>query len=136
MDLLDIIMQTLFDRAWLSKNKLKKAVRDMSESAAGALVGDEAGKMFGKFAADSARRVVDARGLVVCPGFIETPHGLREVKDLTALGVDVSEDAIRAAQGRLGKPEDIARAALYLASDDAEFVNGAQLFVDNCFSAV
>ncbi len=72
----------------------------------------------------------------VCPGFIETPHGLREVKELQALGVDVSEDAIRAAQGRMGKPEDIARAALYLASDDAEFVNGAQLFVDNGFSAV
>ena len=72
----------------------------------------------------------------VCPGFIETPHGLREVKELTALGVDVSEAAIKAAQGRLGKPEDIARAALYLASDDAEFVNGTQLFVDNGFSAV
>ena len=72
----------------------------------------------------------------VCPGFIETPHGLREVKELTARGVDVSDAAIKAAQGRLGRPEDIARAALYLASDDAEFVNGAQLFVDNCFSAV
>ena len=33
----------------------------------------------------------------VCPGFIETPHGLREVADLQALGVDVSEAAI--AQG-------------------------------------
>ena len=72
----------------------------------------------------------------VCPGFIETPHGVREVKELTALGVDVSEAAIKAAQGRLGRPEDIARAALYLASDDAEFVNGTQLFVDNGFSAV
>ncbi|MCF1709187.1 SDR family oxidoreductase [Tabrizicola sp. J26] len=72
----------------------------------------------------------------VCPGFIETPHGLREVRELRALGVDVSEEAIRAAQGRMGRPEDIARAALYLASDDAEFVNGAQLFVDNGFSAV
>ncbi|MEO6299118.1 MAG: SDR family oxidoreductase [Paracoccaceae bacterium] len=72
----------------------------------------------------------------VCPGFIETPHGLREVKELTALGVDVSEAAIKAAQGRFGQPEDIARAALYLASDDAEFVNGTQLFVDNGFSAV
>jgi len=72
----------------------------------------------------------------VCPGFIETPHGLREVRELTALGVDVSEAAIRAAQGRFGQPEDIARAALYLASDDAEFVNGTQLFVDNGFSAV
>lgn len=72
----------------------------------------------------------------VCPGFIETPHGNREVAGLTALGVDVSDAAIKTAQGRMGKPEDIARAALYLASDDAEFVNGARLFVDNCFSAV
>ena len=72
----------------------------------------------------------------ICPGFIETPHGLREVKELTALGVDVSEAALKAAQGRFGQPEDIARAALYLASDDAEFVNGTQLFVDNAFSAV
>lgn len=72
----------------------------------------------------------------VCPGFIETPHGKREVAELTALGIDVSEAALKAAQGRFGQPEDIARAALYLASDDAEFVNGTQLFVDNCFSAV
>ena len=72
----------------------------------------------------------------VCPGFIETPHGKREVTELAALGVDVSDAAIKAAQGRMGRPEDIARAALYLASDDAEFVNGTQLFVDNGFSAV
>ena len=72
----------------------------------------------------------------VCPGFIETPHGLREVAELTALGVDVSEAAIRAAQGRLGRPEDIARAALYLASDDSDFVTGTSLFADGGFSAV
>lgn len=72
----------------------------------------------------------------VCPGFIETPHGLREVAELTALGVDASEAAIKAAQGRFGQPEDIARAALYLASDDAEFITGTQLFVDGGFSAV
>ena len=72
----------------------------------------------------------------ICPGFIETPHGVREVAELTALGVDVSDAAIRAAQGRIGRPEDIARAALYLASDDAEFVTGTQLFVDGGFSAV
>ena len=72
----------------------------------------------------------------ICPGFIETPHGLREVAELTALGVDVSEAAIKAAQGRLGRPEDIARAALYLASDDSAFVTGTHLFVDNGFSAV
>jgi len=72
----------------------------------------------------------------VCPGFIQTPHGDREVEELAKLGVDVSDAAIAAAQGRMGKPEDVARAALYLASDDAEFVNGTQLFVDNGFSAV
>lgn len=72
----------------------------------------------------------------VCPGFIQTPHGNREVEGLMKLGVDVSDAAIAAAQGRMGRPEDVARAALYLASDDAEFVNGAQLFVDNGFSAV
>lgn len=72
----------------------------------------------------------------ICPGFIETPHGLREVAELTGLGVDVSEAAIKSAQGRLGRPEDVARAALYLASDDADFVTGTSLFVDGGFSAV
>jgi len=72
----------------------------------------------------------------VCPGFVKTPHGIREVKDLQALGVDVSEAAIATAQGRMCEPEEVARAALFLASDDASFVNGAQLMVDNGFTAV
>ncbi len=72
----------------------------------------------------------------VCPGFIETPHGLREVRDLQALGVDVSEPAIIAAQGRIGKAVEVAQAALFLASDEASFVNGTHLFVDNGFTAI
>jgi NAD(P)-dependent dehydrogenase (short-subunit alcohol dehydrogenase family) len=75
------------------------------------------------------------RCTAVCPGFIETPHGLREVADLQALGVDVSEAAIATAQGRIGKPMEVAQAALFLASDEASFVNGTHLFVDNGFTA-
>ncbi len=72
----------------------------------------------------------------VCPGFIQTPHGNREVKALAALGVDVSDAAIAAQQGRMGQPEDVARAALYLASDESAFITGTHLFVDNGFTAV
>jgi NAD(P)-dependent dehydrogenase (short-subunit alcohol dehydrogenase family) len=32
--------------------------------------------------------------------------------------------------GRMGKPDEIAKAALYLASDDFSFVTGIELFVD------
>ena len=38
--------------------------------------------------------------------------------------------------GRICEPEEVARAALFLASDEASFVNGAHLFVDNGFTAV
>ncbi|MGQ0484111.1 MAG: SDR family NAD(P)-dependent oxidoreductase [Hyphomicrobiales bacterium] len=72
----------------------------------------------------------------VCPGIIDTPHGRREIKELTALGVDASEAAINAQQGRLGRPRDIAHAALFLLSDEASFITGAHLMVDGGFSAV
>lgn len=72
----------------------------------------------------------------VCPGFIDTPHGRREIRELTAHGVDASEATIAAQQGRLCSPEEVAKAALFLASDDASFVTGAHLFVDNGFTAV
>lgn len=32
--------------------------------------------------------------------------------------------------GRLGQPDEIGGTALFLASDDSSFVNGAELFVD------
>jgi NAD(P)-dependent dehydrogenase (short-subunit alcohol dehydrogenase family) len=72
----------------------------------------------------------------VCPGFVATPHGLREVKELSALGIDMSDAAIAIQQGRLCRPEEVAAAALFLASDEASFVNGAHLFVDNGFTSV
>jgi len=67
----------------------------------------------------------------VCPGFIRTDHGLRELKELRALGVDVSEEDINRLQGRICEPEEVANAALFLAGPESSFVNGETLFVDN-----
>jgi len=72
----------------------------------------------------------------VCPGFIRTPHGMREVEALSKLGVDASDAALAAQQGRMCEPEEVAKAALFLLSDEASFVNGAHLFVDNGFTAI
>jgi len=67
----------------------------------------------------------------VCPGFIRTAHGLRELKELRQYNVDVSEEDICRLQGRICEPEEVASAALFLASADSSFVNGETLFVDN-----
>ncbi len=72
----------------------------------------------------------------VSPGFIATPHGLNEVKQLQALGIDASPEAIAAQQGRMCTPEEVAQAALFLASQESSFVSGTELMVDNCFTAV
>ena len=76
-------------------------------------------------------RAAGIRCNAVCPGFIRTPHGLRELDELRAQGVDVSEDDIVRLQGRICEPHEVAAAALFLASDEASFVNGETLFVDN-----
>ncbi len=67
----------------------------------------------------------------VCPGFVETAHGLREISELDAAGQQWEEEGMAATQGRICKPEEVANAALFLASDEASFVNGAALYVDN-----
>ena len=67
----------------------------------------------------------------VCPGFIKTDHGIRELKELRNFGVNVTEEDICRLQGRICEPEEVAKAALFLASSESSFVNGETLFVDN-----
>jgi NAD(P)-dependent dehydrogenase (short-subunit alcohol dehydrogenase family) len=62
----------------------------------------------------------------ICPGFIETP-----MTDQWLPMIDMAKTA----PGRPGEPEDIARAALYLACDDSSYVSGAALTVDGSYSA-
>ena len=74
-----------------------------------------------------------AQGIVcnaVAPGKILTGKGGRE--DDPAWQRHWLE---RTPIGRLGEPEDVARAALFLASDDATFVTGVNLMVDGGWSA-
>ena len=71
----------------------------------------------------------------VCPGFVKTNHGLREIKELDEQGQNWNEADLHSVQGRICKPEEVASAVLYLASDDSSFVNGTALYVDNAWYA-
>jgi NAD(P)-dependent dehydrogenase (short-subunit alcohol dehydrogenase family) len=69
-----------------------------------------------------------ARGIrvnVLSPGHIDTPG-------LSALMTDEQKAGVvpNVPLGRLGTPDDMAKAALFLASDDSSYVNGVELFAD------
>ena len=65
----------------------------------------------------------------VCPGYIDTDL-------IRNKPPEVMEELIRLHPiGRLGKPEEVAKAILFLASDDASFVCGSNLIVDGGFTA-
>ena len=67
---------------------------------------------------------------VLAPGSTSTPgwHGLASSAEQLEQMLTLTRAATPL--GRLGAPEEIARAALFLASDDSSFVTGAELFVD------
>jgi NAD(P)-dependent dehydrogenase (short-subunit alcohol dehydrogenase family) len=66
----------------------------------------------------------------VCPGFVRTPHGVREIADLEAMHAG-SESDIALTQGRMCEPDEVARVVVFLASDEASFINGEAVVVDN-----
>ena len=68
---------------------------------------------------------------VLSPGPIATPM---QDQVLTEEAKRMFESLIP--RGRMGRPEEIATVALFLASDDSSFVNGVELSVDGGFSAI
>ena len=67
----------------------------------------------------------------VCPGVIRTPMA----EELIRRNPDLEKELVRdIPAGRLGKPEEIANAVLWLCSPQASFVDGHALLVDGAFS--
>ena len=67
----------------------------------------------------------------LCPGFIYTPLTRTLTDDPEWLRQIVAMEPL----GRLGQPDEVARAALFLASDDASFITGACLPVDGGYTS-
>ena len=87
-----------------------------------------------------ARKKYNIRCNSVLPGFIETPMGQEALEgSITGKKTDpaiMAEKIKKSIPMRIfGKPEDIAYAVLYLASDEARFVTGTDIIVDGGVSA-
>ncbi|HEY1992761.1 MAG TPA: SDR family oxidoreductase, partial [Edaphobacter sp.] len=67
---------------------------------------------------------------VVSPGPIDT-EGLRELFGSSDVGKQrLANINNLVPMGRLGTPDEIAKAVVFLASDDSSFITGIELFVD------
>ena len=67
----------------------------------------------------------------ICPGLIETDMTADLMKDASLMQEWSKESPI----GRFGKPEDVASACIFLASDESSFITGTVLPVDGGFTA-
>jgi NAD(P)-dependent dehydrogenase (short-subunit alcohol dehydrogenase family) len=73
------------------------------------------------------------RANAICPGFVDTPMADRAARAFeTATGA--SFDAVVARQGRLGSPSEVGALAVFLASDDAAFINGSAIAIDGALN--
>jgi NAD(P)-dependent dehydrogenase (short-subunit alcohol dehydrogenase family) len=80
-----------------------------------------------------ARRI---RVNAISPGPIDT-EGLRELLGSSPTGQErLKGISSTVPLGRLGQPDEIAKAVVFLASDDSSFVTGIELFVDGGFAQV
>jgi 2-keto-3-deoxy-L-fuconate dehydrogenase len=66
----------------------------------------------------------------ICPGRVETPFVTARLREYPDPKRAYEEMSMTQALGRMGRPEEIAAAALYLASDEAAFITGSTLMID------
>lgn len=83
-------------------------------------------------ALDYGRRQIRAN--TICPGFIDTPL-MDDVFDMDGMEAVHRSFVETHALGRIGRPDEIAAAAVFLASGDASFITGSALVVDGGYTA-
>jgi NAD(P)-dependent dehydrogenase (short-subunit alcohol dehydrogenase family) len=71
----------------------------------------------------------------ICPGRVETPWVAQRIREYPDPAKAYQEMSATQPVGRMGRPEEIAAAALYLASDEAAFITGAALNIDGGWTA-
>ena len=73
----------------------------------------------------------------ICPGTVETPFVEGYLHKYHAHELEETRAALHARQpvGRMGRPDDIAPLAVYVASDEASFVTGAAMVIDGGWTA-
>ena len=74
------------------------------------------------------------RANCICPGRVETPFVKARINEYPDPEKAYREMAATQAVGRMGTPEEIAAAALYLASDEAAFITGTAFLIEGGFT--
>ncbi len=71
----------------------------------------------------------------ICPGRVETPFVSARLKEYPDPEAAYREMASTQALGRMGRPDEIAAAVVYLVSDEAAFITGTAFIIDGGWTA-
>ena len=71
----------------------------------------------------------------ICPGTVDSPSLRQRIRVQAAAGNQSESDVLaafvrRQPMGRIGRPEEIAALAVYLASDESAYTTGASIVID------